>query len=78
MARLAAHLPDAAIGLLPVLTHILDQGAHHSPQWLLQLQLFPVGLQAALTSIEVEEVQHLAKNVELLLIRRTIADADRL
>src|SRR5207237_4261164 len=75
MVGLAAHLPDAAISLLPVVTHILDQGAHQGPQG--SLQLFPVGLVVALTSIVVEEVQHLAKHVELLLLRRTVAEADR-
>src|SRR5579885_37779 len=72
---LAARLPDATVGIAPVLTDVLGHDAHQVPEG--ALQLLAVALKAALATIEMNGVQHLSEHIELLLMGRTVADAHR-
>src|SRR5579883_593844 len=72
---LAARLPDATVGITPVLTDVLGHDAHQVPER--TLQLLAIAFKAALTTIEMNGVQHLAEDIELLLMGRPVADAHR-
>src|SRR6266496_2905298 len=52
---LATHLPDAAIGFLPVSAYMFYEHVHHIPQW--AIQFFIVEFEAALTAIDVDAIQ---------------------
>ena len=68
MLGLAAHLPDAAVGLAPVRERRLDLGAEHRPDAL--------GQRVARPRVQVQRVQHRAPDVVLGLRVGGVADAD--
>src|SRR5438445_13836493 len=74
MAQLTSYLPDATVWLLPMSAHMLYKGLHHRPQR--TIECFTITLKAPLTPIEVNAVQHFAKNVELFLVCCTVTDTD--
>ena len=69
MLRLAAHLPDAAVGFAPVLDRFLDLLLEHRPQ--LVGDVLP-GL-----AVQVHRVEHGAPDVVLALVVGAVADAHR-
>ena len=69
MLRLAAHLPDAAVGFAPVLDGLLDLVLEHRPQHLRDL--------LARLGVQVHRVEHGAPDVVLHLVERAVADAHR-
>ena len=69
MLRLAAHLPDAAVGFAPVLDGLLDLLLEHRPQRLGDL--------LARLGVQVHRVQHRAPDVVLHLVVGAVADAHR-
>ena len=69
MLRLAAHLPDAAVGLAPVLDRLLDLLLEHRPQRLGDL--------LARLGVQVHRIQHGAPDVVLHLVVGAVADPHR-
>ncbi len=67
--RLPAHLPDAAVGLLPVRGGRLDLPLEHRPQRLRQLVAGP--------GVQVDRVQHRTPHVVLALPVGTVPDPHR-
>ena len=67
--RLAAHLPDAAVGLAPVLDRLLDLVLQHRPQL--------IGHLLARLGVQVHRVEHGAPDVVLLLVVGAVADPHR-
>ena len=68
--RLPADLPDAAVGLVPVLDGLLDLPLQHRPQCLGQL--------LARSRVQVDRVEHGAPHVVLALVVGGVPDAHRL
>src|SRR5919204_910259 len=66
--RLAAHLPDAAIGQLPVLDRALDGALQDRPH--------DLGQVVARLGVQVHPAEHGSPNIVLLLPVRPVADAD--
>ena len=64
--RLAAHLPDAAVGLAPVLQRRLDLLDEDRPD--------PLGQVVARLGVQVERVEHRAPHVVLVLVVGAVAD----
>ncbi len=69
MLRLAAHLPDAAVGFAPVLDRLLDLLLEHRPQRLGDL--------LARLGVQIHRVQHRAPDVVLHLVVGAVADPHR-
>ena len=67
--RLAAHLPDAAVGFAPVLDGLLDLLLEHRPQHLGDL--------LARLGVQIHRVQHGAPDVVLHLVVGAVADPHR-
>ena len=67
--RIAPHLPDAAVGLLPVLRRALDLPLEDGPERLLQLRPRP--------GVQQHRVEHGPPHVVLLLVVGAVADPDR-
>ena len=67
--RLAAHLPDAAVGLAPVLDGLLDLLLEHRPQRLRNLLAGP--------GVQIHRVQHRTPDVVLHLVVGAVADPHR-
>ena len=65
----AAHLPDAFIGLLPIVANPIETMTDADPEI--------VGDRADVFVIEIEGVQEFAVDVRLILVGGIIADADR-
>ena len=68
--HLAAHFPDPAVGLLPVLDRALDLAEEDRPEPLVE----PV----ARAGVDVDRVEHGSPHVVLLLVESSVADAHRL
>ena len=69
MAAPAAHLPDALVGLRPVVAHPVGEAAQVLPE--------VVADRGAVLVVEVDGVHQLAVDVELELLHRAVADAHR-
>ena len=69
MLRLAAHLPDAVVGLAPVAFDEVEQHALERPRI--------VVLREAGLAADIQRIDHLAVDVELELRSRGVADAHR-
>ena len=67
--RFAAHLPDAAVGLAPVLDRLLDLLLEYRPQRLRNLLAGP--------GVQIHRVQHRTPDVVLLLVVGAVADPHR-
>ncbi len=67
--RLAAHLPDAAVGFAPVLDRLLDLLLEHRPQRLRNL--------LARLGVQVNRIEHRAPDVVLHLVVGAVADPHR-
>ncbi len=67
--RLAAHLPDAAVRLLPVLDRRLDRSLEDRPH--------DLGQEVARLRVQVDRIEHRAPHVVLHLLVRGVADAHR-
>src|SRR5213078_4850964 len=63
---LAADLPDALVGLAPLLEHDAADPGEEVPEDLVDL--------AAVAAVEPRSVEQLAERVELELLRRAVAD----
>src|SRR5579871_6801353 len=61
VTQIAAHLPDATVGFLPVLANMLDEQAHHRPRR--PFQLLAIAFEAALSPEEVNTIEHLAEDI---------------
>ena len=70
MLGLAAHLPDAAVGLAPVVDRALDLAHEDRPDALGQV--------VARLGVQVDRVEHRAPDVVLLLVVGAVADPHRL
>src|SRR5690606_31605708 len=69
MARLVADLPDALIGELPALAHDLDEAEQELPVALVE--------RTARLAVEICRFEELAIGIELHLLDRAVADANR-
>src|SRR5262249_23689207 len=67
--EVATDLPDAAVGLLPLLEDGLTDSAQKLPEDVVDL--------AAVAPVVPRRIEHLAVDVELELLRRRVADSDR-
>ena len=69
MLRLAAHLPDSAVGLTPMLDRFLDLLLEHRPQL--------IGDVLPRFAVQVHRIQHRAPDVVLALVVGAVADPHR-
>ena len=70
MLAAAAHLPDAAVRLAPVIQRVLHLSLRHLPDAIVEPVPRP--------GVQVQRVKHDAPHVVLALTVRVVADADRL
>src|SRR6266566_3763648 len=61
----AAYFPDAIVRFLPMTAYVLYQCADQGPEG--TIRRFTIGFSAPLAPVQVDAVEHFAKNVELLL-----------
>src|SRR5207247_8649585 len=75
MAWAAAHLPNTAIRLLPVVTHMLDQHTHHLPHR--AIQFLTTTLKTPLTPVEMDTIEHFSEYIQLFLPGCRVPDTYR-